>query len=218
MFYYLIIFAARLKFLYFLITNVNRPMADEQINNEIGRLSSDIQRLKETILRFNEQNKEVVVELNNLNRRVKQLSKMAFSAPRREDNWSPAYELTNQIYSNELIKVLQKETYEIGPYELNTRTRELLGKGEIIKLTTKEMFLLAIFAANVNTFVDREFCLNAIWRETSYMKSRSMDVYICKIRNYLNDDDVNLVNRHGKGYILLVSDFGPGNIIGGRRD
>jgi DNA-binding response OmpR family regulator len=181
-------------------------------------LSSDIQRLKETILRFNEQNKEVVVELNNLNRRVKQLSKMTFSTSRREETWSPAYELTNQIYSNELIKVLQKETYEIGPYELNTRTRELIGKGEIVKLTTKEMFLLAIFAANVNVFVDREYCLNAIWRETSYMKSRSMDVYICKIRNYFNDDDVNLVNRHGKGYILLVSDLGPGNIIGGRRD
>ncbi|MFM2293407.1 MAG: hypothetical protein RIS29_3220 [Bacteroidota bacterium] len=193
-------------------------MADELINNEIDRLSSDIQRLKETILRFNEQNKEVVVELNNLNRRVKQLSKMTFSTSRREETWSPAYELTNQIYSNELIKVLQKETYEIGPYELNTRTRELIGKGEIVKLTTKEMFLLAIFAANVNVFVDREYCLNAIWRETSYMKSRSMDVYICKIRNYFNDDDVNLVNRHGKGYILLVSDLGPGNIIGGRRD
>jgi len=193
-------------------------MADEQINTEISRLSADILRLKETILSFNEQNKEVIVELNNLNRRVKQLSKMAFTSPRKEESWSPAYELTNQIYSNDLIKVLQKETYEIGPYELNTRTRELIGKGEIVKLTTKEMFLLAIFAANVNVFVDREFCLNAIWRETSYMKSRSMDVYICKIRNYLNDDDVNLVNRHGRGYILLVSNFGPGNVIGGYRD
>lgn len=184
--------------------------------SEIDQIMSDIQKLRDQLQLINEQSKLAMIEMSNLSRKIKQTGRFPNISRRSDDIMQDNSIFNEQVYSSDIQSVLQVESYTFGPYTLNTRMRELEGKGVRTKLTQKEMFLLAIFAANINTFVDRDFCLNAIWRENSYLKSRSMDVYICKIRNLIQDEQVNLVNRHGKGYILLVStDEQTRNVIGG---
>jgi two-component system OmpR family response regulator len=73
------------------------------------------------------------------------------------------------------------------------------------KLTTKEAELLRLLCANINQVLDRNIALKSIWQDDSYFNSRSMDVYITKLRKYLkNDSSIELLNVHGKGFKLLV--------------
>lgn len=106
----------------------------------------------------------------------------------------------------ELLKIFLKvSSYKIGSYNLDVTSRILAGNGESKKLTTKEFLLLVIFAANANAFVDRKLALRMVWKDDSYYNSRSMDVYICKLRKLLSkDENVHIVNYHGKGYKLIV--------------
>jgi DNA-binding response OmpR family regulator len=48
--------------------------------------------------------------------------------------------------------------------------------------------------------------LNKIWRDDNYFTSRSMDVYIAKLRKYLSvDGKVQILNIHGEGFRLVVN-------------
>jgi DNA-binding response OmpR family regulator len=73
------------------------------------------------------------------------------------------------------------------------------------KLTTKEAELLKLLCLNINQVLDRNIALKSIWHDDSYFNSRSMDVYITKLRKCLKSDaSVELLNVHGKGFKLLV--------------
>ncbi len=94
----------------------------------------------------------------------------------------------------------------IGKYTFNTETQLLKGGQENVKLTTKEAQLLRLLAINQNDVLDRSFALKTIWHDDNYFNSRSMDVYITKLRKYFKHDaKVEIVNIHGKGFKLLVN-------------
>jgi DNA-binding response OmpR family regulator len=96
--------------------------------------------------------------------------------------------------------------FGIGKYKFNTETQLLKGGTEDVKLTTKEGQLLRLLAINQNDILDRSFALKTIWHDDNYFNSRSMDVYITKLRKYLKQDPkVEIVNIHGKGFKLLVN-------------
>jgi DNA-binding response OmpR family regulator len=105
-----------------------------------------------------------------------------------------------------LQKLMSIPSYNIGEYKFETATRQLIYKTEAAKLTSKEAYLLVMLAANQNTFLDRKFILNLIWGEDSFRTSRSMDVYVCKLRRFLaKDKNINIVNLHGKGHKLIIA-------------
>ncbi len=73
-----------------------------------------------------------------------------------------------------------------------------------INLTTKENELLKIFFENVNKTVERSVALKKIWKDDSYFNARSMDVYIAKIRKYLQDEpSLKILTIHGEGFKLV---------------
>jgi DNA-binding response OmpR family regulator len=99
-----------------------------------------------------------------------------------------------------------KVEFSIGKYTFNTETQTLKCGDEGFKLTTKEAQLMRLLALNKNEVVDRSFTLKTIWHDDNYFNSRSMDVYITKLRKYLkHDQKVEIVNVHGKGFKLLVN-------------
>ncbi len=88
-------------------------------------------------------------------------------------------------------------------------------KAEEIKLTGKESDLLKIFALSMNQTVDRAVILQKVWKNDTYFNARSMDVYITKLRKYIqNDPDVKLANQHGVGFKLTVLQRATTPIIG----
>ncbi len=73
-----------------------------------------------------------------------------------------------------------------------------------INLTTKENELLKIFFENLNKTVQRSHALKKIWKDDSYFNARSMDVYIAKIRKYLQDEpNLKILTIHGEGFKLV---------------
>ena len=96
--------------------------------------------------------------------------------------------------------------FAIGDFNLNAKLRLLTyKKEEPVKLSPKENQLLRLLALHVNDLMPREKALNKIWRDDNYFTSRSMDVYIAKLRKYLKDDSkVEILNIHGEGFRLVV--------------
>lgn len=99
-----------------------------------------------------------------------------------------------------------KFEFQIGNFHLNSKLRFLTYKNEEpIKLSPKENELLKMLALYENDLMPRELALTKIWRDDNYFTSRSMDVYIAKLRKYLKmDEDVEILNIHGEGFRLVV--------------
>jgi DNA-binding response OmpR family regulator len=98
-------------------------------------------------------------------------------------------------------------TYELGKYKFD-RDYKLLQIGDTTqKLTDKEADILNYLCKNLNQVVDRSKLLIEVWENDSFFNSRSLDVYITKIRKYLKDDaDVELLTIRGKGFKLWIHD------------
>ena len=96
--------------------------------------------------------------------------------------------------------------FAIGDFNLNAKLRLLTyKKEEPVKLSPKENQLLRLLALHINDLMPREKALNKIWRDDNYFTSRSMDVYIAKLRKYLKEDSkVEILNIHGEGFRLVV--------------
>lgn len=99
---------------------------------------------------------------------------------------------------------VERKVYDIGQYHFDYDHQTLTIDDDKQKLTTKEADLLQLLCTNKNDVLDRNLALNKVWGDDNYFNSRSMDVYIAKLRKYLKKDPkVELVNVHGKGFKLL---------------
>ena len=102
---------------------------------------------------------------------------------------------------------VEEETFEfnIGKFSFNSKLRHLAFENEEAqKLSPKESKLLKMLAIYKNDLMPRELALTKIWRDDNYFTSRSMDVYIAKLRKYLkSDENVEILNIHGEGFRLL---------------
>jgi len=111
-----------------------------------------------------------------------------------------------QRKSTESLADSKQFEFVIGNFHLNSKLRFLTFKDEEpIKLSPKENELLRLLALHENDLMPRELALTKIWRDDNYFTSRSMDVYIAKLRKYLKkDEDVEILNIHGEGFRLVV--------------
>ncbi|GAA4274664.1 response regulator transcription factor [Aquimarina gracilis] len=111
-----------------------------------------------------------------------------------------------QRKSTESVADSKQFEFKIGGFHLNSKLRFLTFKDEDpIKLSPKENELLRLLALHLNDLMPRELALTKIWRDDNYFTSRSMDVYIAKLRKYLKkDENVEILNIHGEGFRLVV--------------
>jgi DNA-binding response OmpR family regulator len=112
-----------------------------------------------------------------------------------------------QRKATETVADSKQFQFKIGKFDLNSKLRFLTyDGGEQIKLSPKENELLRLLALHENDLMPRELALTKIWRDDNYFTSRSMDVYIAKLRKYLKlDDKVEILNIHGEGFRLVVN-------------
>ncbi|OFZ55158.1 MAG: two-component system response regulator [Bacteroidetes bacterium RIFCSPHIGHO2_02_FULL_44_7] len=103
--------------------------------------------------------------------------------------------------------VPQTDSYRIGNFTYETRSRSLSLDAEIQKLSPKEGALLELLCRYQNRVLPRELALREIWNEDNYFTTRSMDVYITKLRKYLRgDSSVRIENVHSSGYTLYTDE------------
>jgi two-component system OmpR family response regulator len=98
-----------------------------------------------------------------------------------------------------------QSVHRLGMFEFDCRSRVIKSTdGTEKKLTPKESELLRILSEKRNELVTRSFIMNHIWGDDDYFISRSMDVYLTRLRNLLKPDpSLEIVNVYGTGYQLL---------------
>ncbi|MGQ1786387.1 MULTISPECIES: response regulator transcription factor [unclassified Saccharicrinis] len=97
--------------------------------------------------------------------------------------------------------------FQLGRIEFNFELRTLTSPDTVNQLSPKEAELLKMLCLDLNKVMPREKALKSIWGENSYFTTRSMDVYITKLRKYLKEEPrLEIVNIHGSGYLLKLQD------------
>lgn len=72
-------------------------------------------------------------------------------------------------------------------------------------LTYRETKLLNLFVSHPNQLLERDFILQAVWKDEGIIVGRSVDVFVSRLRKLLRDDpSVRIVTQHGVGYRLEV--------------
>jgi DNA-binding response OmpR family regulator len=96
--------------------------------------------------------------------------------------------------------------FTVGAYEFDY-TKRVLQKGKANrKLTAREADLLRLLCLHLNNTLERSAALKELWGDDTYFNSRSMDVFVSKLRKYLSDDrNVEIMNVPGKGVKLVVT-------------
>ncbi len=99
----------------------------------------------------------------------------------------------------------KEDNNNIGTLELKMDELKLISQINEYPLTLREAELLSYLAKHKNEVVSRDQLLSELWGKTDYFMGRSMDVFISRIRKYLQDDpDLELETIRGIGYILRL--------------
>ncbi len=108
------------------------------------------------------------------------------------------------------VNVQEKKSpdhFKIGKYNFNSISRELMYGDETTKLSAIESKLLQLFSENINGLLQRDFALAQIWQDEDYLKGRSLNVYVSKLRSFLKkDNNIEILNVHGEGYRMVVKE------------
>lgn len=95
--------------------------------------------------------------------------------------------------------------FTIGKYSFDPTQHMLIFENEQHNLTAKESKILEMLCREKGKVVSRENILNEIWGNSDFYSSRSLDVFITKLRKYLSKDtDVSLNVLKGVGICLKV--------------
>lgn len=96
------------------------------------------------------------------------------------------------------------ELLEIGLYTLNPTTQQLSFAGLAEELSNRESEILRMLAENKSKVVETQDILLKLWGDDSFFNSRSLQVFITKLRHKLNKDErIKIINVRGIGYKLI---------------
>jgi len=103
---------------------------------------------------------------------------------------------------------LKNAIYKIGKYTLDSKNLTLIyNDSEKTILTVRESNILELLLQHKGEIVKREEIINTFWDEKtdSFFASRSLDVFITKLRKYLSKDaSISIRNVKPVGLILEV--------------
>lgn len=96
--------------------------------------------------------------------------------------------------------------FSLGKFTFDPTKRTLRRGRSSRKLTARESDLLRLLCLHRNGTLDRNGALRELWGDDTYFNSRSMDVFISRLRKYLaGDPGVEILSVSGKGLKLVVS-------------
>ncbi len=103
-----------------------------------------------------------------------------------------------------------KASYPIGQFRFEPNKQRLSLEEDIFQLSTRESTLLLALVKKQGQLTERKAILRDIWGSTDEFSRKSMDVFISRLRKYLKrDPNVQILNVHGKGFILEVQEDEP---------
>jgi len=99
---------------------------------------------------------------------------------------------------------LQRSIVEIGRYQFDILKSELFYNEKLRQLTAREAEILKILYHHRFRSLSRKELLMQAWGNDDFFSSRSLDVFISKLRRYLTlDPRIRIINQKGVGYKLI---------------
>lgn len=96
--------------------------------------------------------------------------------------------------------------FEIGNYLFDSIAQTLAHAGIKQELSHRESEILKRLCVNRNQVVNTQNVLLDLWGDDSFFNSRSLHVFITKLRHKLSEDErIRIVNVRGIGYKLIVN-------------
>ncbi len=113
------------------------------------------------------------------------------------------YKIAVVLRRSEGAATTEDQSVQLGKYCFDPKLREIkLGSVRQL-LSPKESALLKLLCEHKNELLSRETALKQIWGEDGYFTTRSMDVFITRLRKYLREDpSIEIRNIHGSGFIM----------------
>lgn len=125
-------------------------------------------------------------------------------------------------------KLYDEKIYKLGDFTFNYSAMQLIHPTITRMLTRKEAELLKLLCDHPGKLIPREIIMKEVWGEEDHAISRSMDVFLTKIRSYLrvgtdapltpkagrgrhkastypHEQKVEICNVHGTGFILKIN-------------
>jgi len=111
----------------------------------------------------------------------------------------------NILQANRQVNNVKNIKIELGQFVFLQDKYELIINNKIKKLSLRESQVLTILAAHRNQTVARKTLLMSVWGDDSFFNSRTLDVYIRKLRSYLSEDPhIEIITLKGEGYHFIV--------------
>lgn len=103
-------------------------------------------------------------------------------------------------------KESSSDDYDIGNYRFNAVTQQLCFAGNCEELSHRESEILKRLCRNRNEVVNSQSILLELWGDDSFFNSRSLHVFITKLRHKLaKDERIRIINVRGIGYKLIIN-------------
>jgi len=98
----------------------------------------------------------------------------------------------------------KEESLTIGNFIFSKANQQLTFNTKVQTLTHREAALLDLLSQNKNSIVKRDDILSSVWGNDHFFSSRSLDVFVSRLRKLLKDDPaVKIENIHNIGYRLI---------------
>ena len=96
------------------------------------------------------------------------------------------------------------QTLQLGDLVVNAKAYEVSIKGEAVKLTPREVELLAFLMEHRGEVVSRDDIINAVWGENYYGDYRAVDTLIARIRGKIPEHraGIEFKSVYGVGYMI----------------
>jgi DNA-binding response OmpR family regulator len=109
-----------------------------------------------------------------------------------------------RIKPNSRLREEDVKFIDLGSYSLDMETRRLTCQDRNIVLSKRETQILYVLHKNKSQLVKKNYILKKFWGEgDAIFQARSLDVFINKLRNCLEQDKtINISTIRGEGYIL----------------
>ncbi|MDD5747709.1 MAG: response regulator transcription factor [Actinomycetota bacterium] len=102
-----------------------------------------------------------------------------------------------------IVEQKEPSVLEGGHVSVNLDRHQVKVRGEVVEIPLIEYKLLVLFLKNQGKVLSREYLLRAGWSGEFYGQTKSLDVYISRLRKKIEDDPSNpklIVTVRGIGY------------------
>ncbi len=105
------------------------------------------------------------------------------------------------------IQKEQTNMFELGNYLFHAISQQLTYAGISQELSHRESEILRRLCEHQNEVISTQSILLELWGDDSFFNSRSLHVFITKLRHKLSKDDrIRIVNVRGVGYKLVIQE------------